>query len=188
MKRWGFCITILAVLAALVILTRPLNAGELKVGVVDLQRALNQSDRGKRAKEELKREFQKKTQEIEAKRAEAEGLREELEKKGSLLSPATKKKKEEEYRSKLRELKHLIDDSKAELATKENELSSQILKDLVRMLQEKAKREGYSLILEMNGGIIYCDPALNLTKDIIKRYDISHPSLKKGKATRIKKK
>jgi len=172
----------LFIAVAFLVIPSLLFAKEIKIGVVDLNRALNQSERGKKAKEELKKEFQKKTKEIEAKKAEVDALREELEKKGSLLSPTAKKKKEEEYRAKLRELKHLIDDSKAELATKESELSSQILKELIKLIRDKAKKEGYSLILEKNGGVIYCDPSWDLTRELIRTYDAAQPSpMRRGK-------
>ena len=146
---------------------------ELKIGVVDLQKALNQSARGKRAKAELRAEFEKKTKEIAAKKAEVEALRKELQKKASLLSPKAKKAKEDEYREKLRELKFAIEDAKAELANKENEMSSQILKDLVKLVRKKAQREGYSLVLEANGGVIYVAPSLDMTQALIKEFDAS---------------
>ncbi len=144
---------------------------ELKIGVVDLQKALNSSERGRKAKAELRAEFEKKTKEIEVKKAEVEALRKELEKKASLLSPKAKNAKEEEYRAKLRDLKHSVDDAKAELTTEENELSSQILKGLVEMIRKKGKREGYALILEANGGVIYVAPSLDITSSVIRAYD-----------------
>ncbi len=168
-RRWLGGVLVLAFLLV------PLAArAELKVGVVDLQRALNQSERGKKAKAELRAEFEKKTKEIAAKKAELEALRRELQKKASLLSPKAKKAKEEEYRSKLRELKFAIEDAKTELATKENEMSSQILKDLVKTVREKAKREGYSLVLEVNGGVIYSAPSLDITNSVIRVFNASY--------------
>lgn len=144
---------------------------ELKIGVVDLQKALNSSQKGKKAKAELRAEFEKRSREIEAKKAEVEALRKELEEKASLLSPKAKQAKEEEYRAKLRDLKYAVDDAKAELATKENELSSQILKGLVKLIRQKGKSEGYDLILEANGGVIYVAPSLDITSSIVKAYD-----------------
>jgi len=155
---------------------------EMKIGVVNLQKALNQSERGKKAKEELRAEFEKKSREIEAKKAEVEALRRELQKKASLLSAKAKKAKEEEYRAKLRELKHAIDDAKAELATKENEMSAQILKDLVEMVRRKGRTEEYSLILEVNGGVIYAAPSLDITGSVIKAFDSYYGRKSSGRA------
>jgi len=144
---------------------------ELKIGVVDLQKALNSSEMGQKAKAELKAEYEKRAREIEAKKAEVEALRKELEKKASLLSIKAKKAKEEEYRAKLRDLKHAVDDAKAELTTKENELSAQILKELVKMIRKRGKSEGYALILEADGGVIYVAPSFDITSSVIKAYD-----------------
>lgn len=172
----------LGILLILGLLALPgVTRAELKIGVVDLQKALNQSERGKKAKAELRAEFEKKTKEIAAKKAEVEALREELQKKASLLSPKAKKAKEDEYREKLRELKFAIEDAKAELANKENEMSSQILKDLVKLVREKAKKEGYSLVLESNGGVVYVAPSLDITAKVIKEFDASAGGAGKGK-------
>ncbi len=177
----------LGVFLILTFLLVPFSArAEMKIGVVDLQRALNQSERGKKAKEELRAEFEKKSREIETKKAEIEALRRELQKKAGLLSAKAKKAKEEEYRTKLRELKYVISDAKAELATKENEMSAQILKDLVKMVREKGKREGFSLILEVNGGVIYADPSLNITNSVIKAFDASYGLKSSGGAGKRK--
>jgi len=164
----------LSLLLVLGLVALPVMAqAQLKIGVVDLQKALNQSKKGKKAKAELRAEFEKKSKEIAAKKAEVEALRKELQKKASLLSPKAKKAKEDEYREKLRELKFAIEDAKSELATKENEMSSQILKSLVKLVQEKAKREGYSLVLEANGGVIYVAPSLDITSSVIRAFDAS---------------
>ena len=57
----------------------------LKIGYVDLQRALNECEAGKVAKEKFKKEVEKAEQSLERKKSEVEKLKGELEKKGLLL-------------------------------------------------------------------------------------------------------
>ena len=57
----------------------------LKLGYVDLQRALNESEAGKKAKDSFKSEVDRMEQSLERRKSEVEKLKDELEKKGLLL-------------------------------------------------------------------------------------------------------
>src|SRR5215813_3444019 len=57
-------------------------AQDLKIGYVDLQRALNESQAGKSAKERFQGEVSRAEQSLEKRKGELEKLKDELEKKG----------------------------------------------------------------------------------------------------------
>ncbi len=163
--------TMAAVVALLTLLPAMASAGNTKIGVVDLQQVIANSKQGKEATAKLKKEYEKKKAEVDKKRAEVQRLREELEKKSALLSEKAKKAKQDEYREALRELQHLIDDSKSDLRLKENELRQQLLKQAVSVVQKLAKEKGYGLVIDMSGGVVYADPSLNISKEALKRFD-----------------
>ena len=146
-------------------------AGNIKIGVVDFQKVLTLSKKGKDAKAKLDKEYEAKKKEIDAKKAEVDALRSQLEKQGSLLSEKARLEKEKEYRRKLRELQAMIQEAKIELARKEQELTNKILRELIREVQEFGRKNGYTLIIEKRGGIIYSDPSVDLTNQIIRLYD-----------------
>src|SRR5512138_1446803 len=77
---------------------------EQKFGVVDLQRAMNEVDEGKAAKALLKRDFDEKQKQLDAKKAEFDKLQADLEKQQVVMSDAAKKERAGELDRRAREL------------------------------------------------------------------------------------
>ena len=72
-------LTLLAVPAAM--------AADMKVGYVDLQKALNLSSAGKAAKDKMRAKFKDYDVDVQKKQDELKKLKDELEKQAMLLSP-----------------------------------------------------------------------------------------------------
>ncbi|HHN64278.1 MAG TPA: OmpH family outer membrane protein [Nitrospirae bacterium] len=147
-------------------------AVDVKIGYVDLQKALNESEGGKRAKSSLEEIIKAKQKVIDERGAEIEKLKSEIDKQASLLSPEALKKKQDELDRKIREYKRFVQDSQEEVKKKEAELTNEILKDLVKVVKKIGKEEKYTIILEKAEGLIlYADNAIDLTDKVIKRYN-----------------
>src|SRR5512135_1736470 len=71
-------------------------AENIKVGMVDLMKALNESDTGKKAKGELETMIKAKQSVLDQKGKEIEKLKAEIEKQSSILSAEAKKAKEDD--------------------------------------------------------------------------------------------
>jgi outer membrane protein len=109
---------------------------------------------------------------VDTRRAEVEKLREELDKKGLVLSADAKREKEETLQRKVRDLRRLVDDFQKELERKEQGLTQRILQDLSGLIERFGKDRGYLLILEKRGAsVIYGDAEADVTEEIIKVYD-----------------
>ena len=71
---------------ALLLLTAPaIRAEELRIATVDLQRALNECDSGKNAKENFKSQVDKLQADLNKQKSEIEKIKDEVEKKGMVL-------------------------------------------------------------------------------------------------------
>src|SRR4030043_1195418 len=100
-----------------------LAADSVKFGSIDLQKVLNESEAGKKAKSDLEVLIKSKESTIEDKRKVIEKLKGEMEKQASVLSAEARKKKEDELEKLLRETNRLVQDSQAEGKKKEGELT-----------------------------------------------------------------
>jgi outer membrane protein len=150
----------------------------VKVGFVDIQAVITQSKEGQAARNKVAAEAAEKQKEISAKEAEIKQMDAELQKQAPILSDAAKKDREEEIRRKLRDLKRLTEDSNRDLAKRESELLSDLLRDVTAVIREYGKQKGYTLIVEKGqGGVIYGSDVADLTKEILERYD-NRPSKK----------
>lgn len=149
-------------------------AETLKVGIVDLFRALNESEAGKKATTELEALIKSKQAALEEKGKKIESMKADLEKQAAVLSAEAKKAKEEEIERLIRDYQRLMSDSQAEVKKREGELTEAILKELRQLINTIAQEQGYSLILERAEGLIlYADKSIDITDSLIKKYNDS---------------
>jgi outer membrane protein len=147
-------------------------AEEPKIGSVDLQRALNESDAGKKAKEEFKVEVDKLQARLKKQKDEIDNLKEQLEKKSLVVKESERGNLEDEYRKKLRDFERNYKDSQSDLQKKDNELTGYILKDLQEVIREYGERQGYTVILEnSSSAVLYGAKNADLTDEIIQQYN-----------------
>ena len=81
-----------AVASAVLALAAPAFA-EIKIGIVDLQRALNESAAGKKAKEQFKVEFDRMQGSLKGEKDKLDKMKEDLDKQGAVLKPDDRKAK-----------------------------------------------------------------------------------------------
>ncbi len=154
-------------------------ANDIKIGFVDLLRALNESDAGKKAKADLEFLVKSKQITIDEKGKALEKLRSELEKQSSVLSKKARNDKEDELEISIKEYQRLVSDSQNEIKKKESEFTDEIIKQLREVIQEIGKEEGYTIILEKAMGIVlYSEKEIDLTDTVIKRYNKSKAKAK----------
>jgi outer membrane protein len=188
-RNISFC-TILIVLAQLAIVGQgwagQASSAALKVGIVDLDRALKESAAGKQALGTLKQFRDKVVKEINDKKRQKDSkegtlrdLQTELTSQSLVLSETAKRDKEETYRRQARDLRKFIDDSnrfieesERDLREREAELTSRLLRDLLEIIKAVGKEESFTIIFERNDRfLLYAADAIDLTEKIIKRFD-----------------
>jgi outer membrane protein len=149
-------------------------AENLKIGVVDLLKALNESDTGKKAKADLETLIKSKQTALDEKGKEIEKLREELGKQSLALSPEAKKSKEEELERLGREYQRTVSDSQNDVKKKESEYTSGIVKEIRAIIEKMGQEQGYTMIIENAEGIVlFSKKDLDLTEAVIKKYNES---------------
>jgi len=155
-------------------------SGAVRIGYVDLGRALNDVSDGRRVKKRLKDEFREKQQQLDRHQKELAALKNNIDRNRLLISSDELKVREDQYRSKFFELQQVLAAFRREMETRESTITLQILKRLRKIVEETGKKEGYSLILEKSQDIVlYAPEGDDLTDGVIKAYDRS--SGKKGR-------
>jgi len=162
------------------------SSSALKVGIVDLDRALKESSSGKQALGTLKqfrdkvvKDINDKKRQKDAKETTLRDLQSELTSQGMVLSDSAKRDKEESYRRQVRDLRKFIDDSnrfieesERELREREGEATSRLLRDLLEIVRAVGREESFTIIFERNDRVLlFVADAIDLTEKIIKRFD-----------------
>ncbi len=171
MKRFIFMRGIF--LTVIMVLLLPFESmAEVKIGYVDLNRALNESKRGKDAKAELEALVRNKQASIDELENKINEMRQEYDKQAQALSESAKKAKEEEIENAIRNYQKVVGEAQAEVEKKRKELTSRIINELKEVIARIAEEEGFTIILESSDGLIlYSKKGLDLTDKVIKRYD-----------------
>ena len=153
------------------LLAVPVRSQEgVKIGFVDLDRALNESRAGKIALEKLQTKIKETESSLLKEKQDLERLRTDIDKKGLLLKETERRKLEKEFQRRVRNYQREMRDSQEELNQRKNELMADILKGLEKVVTAIGKKEKFTLILERSQ-VLYTDQGVDITDTVIKRYD-----------------
>ena len=149
-----------------------LYAQATRIAVVDLQRALNETEDGRQAKARLKRLFKRRQQALDKRQTELKALKTEIEAQKNVLSREALQKRVEAYQKAFIELQSTYVEYQRELASKEAQLTREIIARMERILRRIGQSEGYTLIVERNeGGVVWVPSNLDVTDLVIQRYN-----------------
>lgn len=152
--------------------TASFGAGPVKIGCIDLQKALNESDAGKEAKLTFNKRLDELQKVFDEKQSELKKLQEDIEKQKGLLTPEAKAEKEKVWQQKLKDVQRFTKDSQEELQQKDAELTKKILKDLKDTIKKIGVEEEYSIILEKSDAFVfYTTEGVDITEKAIKAYN-----------------
>ena len=152
----------------------------LKVAYVDLQKALQTVDAGKKAKAQLEKDVAAKRTELEKMQSQLQSEAEQFEKKAAILNESAKAAKQAELQKKFMEFQKNASESQADLQKRERELTKPLIDELRAIIEGMGKEKGYQLILEKNeGAVLYAEAGSDLTDAVVERFNSKAKSKKK---------
>jgi outer membrane protein len=147
---------------------------EAKIGYVDMQKAIQDTSTGKKAKSELETEFNKKKKELEKKEADLKKMNEDLEKKSMVLSDEIKAQRQQELQNEMMKYRELVGKSQVEIQKRERDLTLPIVEKLRGIIDGIAKKESYTVVLEKSEqSVLWADKQIDLTDRIVKEFEKS---------------
>lgn len=161
----------LAMMAA-AIFAAPAAAADIRIGYANLQKALNESEAGIKAKNDLKEADLKLEDEFKSKQEELKKMKDEIDKKSIAWNKETREKKEAEFKARVQEFQKAFMQKGDELNKKKSEAEAKIITELRDVVSSFAKEKGYTYIFEGSVGVILHAPAdAEITDEIIKAYN-----------------
>src|SRR6266851_5212549 len=146
---------------------------ELKLAYVDVQRALNECDAGKKAKAEFQGRVTSLEGRLQRQQNEVQALKDQIEKKGMLMNQDQRQNLQDQYVTKLKNFERDYKDSKDELQRKDNEITAKIVHDLAQVIRTIGERDGYTMVME-KGSILWGTPGIDVTGQLIRSYNQMH--------------
>ncbi len=143
-----------------------------KIATVDMQKALQTVEAGKKAKSQLEKEFNTKKKMLDDEQTAIKKLTEEFKKQTMVLNDESKAKKQQEIQERMMKFQDQMMRSQTEIQQKEGELTAPIVKSLKTMVKEMAAKKGYSLVLDKNEQtVIFSEEKDDLTEELVKSYN-----------------
>jgi outer membrane protein len=164
MRRTLFAASLLAVSVS------AFAARAQKIGYVDVQRAIQETEEGKAARTRLKGEFETRRAQIDKKSQDLEKMQQEYDKQQAVLSDDAKKKKQEEFQKLLVDTRKSASELQEDLAGKEQQAMQSILQKLNTVVAEIAERESINFVMD-KGGLLFAPAAADITNEVVRRYN-----------------
>lgn len=145
-----------------------------KIGVFSFETFLKNSKAGQAARQEMTDEAKKLEKQLETKKQEIEKMRDTLAREATVLSDEVKAQRTRDLQIKILDLQNMENNFTRSFNQQQNELMSKIRNEVMKLLQDIGKSEGYLLILE-NIGVVYAPDRVDLTDRLIKEHDKKYP-------------
>jgi outer membrane protein len=143
---------------------------QIKIGLVDLPKAVIESQRGKLAKDKLMAQVNKAKADMDRERQEIEKAKADFDKKAPLLKDDDRRNRESELQKRIVNYQRSTQDLQNDLGQKQRDEEAAILKDLEVIVTEIGKNEKFTFILERSQ-LLYSDQAIDITPKVIELYN-----------------
>jgi outer membrane protein len=149
-------------------------ARSLTIGWVDLERIVQTSAEGKVASAKVQALTQKKSSELGEKNKQLQGAQQKLQAGGTVLNDSARAQLEREIDRLNVDLQRMQQDAQQELQELQQELQAEFMKKLSPIIERVVKERNISFLFSrVEAGIVFADPTLDLTDELIKRFDAS---------------
>ncbi len=123
-------------------------AAELKIAVLDTQRALVESEEAKQLLADAEKALREEQQEVQTLREEIEALQERLQKDGEVMSPVEQRKAQKDIEDKGLDYQFLANKLQKEVQDVQEDILQQMGPKINKVLSDLIEIEGYDLIME----------------------------------------
>ena len=148
------------------------GADVAKIGVVSFQKILEKSDAGKKATAEINKRGKEMEASLKTKGEEIDAIKKKLEREALVMSKEMREQKERAIRISINDFKTLKNKYMADFKQQEAILVRGIQKEVLDIVKEMGKKEGFLVIFEKReAGVLYSPDTIDITDQLIQRYN-----------------
>jgi outer membrane protein len=146
---------------------------EIKIGVIDYARLLEQSPQAKVVQDALRNEFGPRYQQLVAQDQALKTRADKLQKDAATMSQDQRDKAEKEIRDTKRELERKMSEWQDDSNSKRNDEMNKLQRSLVGEVREFAKAQNFDVVIAE--GVIYATPAVDITPQVLQALQARAP-------------
>ena len=146
--------------------------GAIKIGVINVERLVQESALGKEAFGRVKKLNDVKKDEADKLQKELRDMEEKLAAQGSAMADDKRDQLQKTYQEKAIAFKRFQDDANRELETAQKKELSELERRVFPVINQVGKEKGYTLIFnKFQSGLVYADDGVDLTDDVLKVFN-----------------
>lgn len=174
---WMWIVSIAAITLALGGCAGSVAKVDGKVGVINSQRLLNDTNAGKRAKDNLSSYSKNRQALMELEERELRRMEEDFVKQSSVLSPAAKRDREEQFRRRMQEYQQKATELNREVQEKQKDVLEGFREKIETVVAKVAKRLGLQVVIDKSKGgpTIYHEEGLDISSEVIEEFNREYP-------------
>ena len=156
--------------AAAALLALPATAQ--KVGVIEVQRIVQESAVGKQSLARIQKIQGTKQEELVKRQNELRDMEKKIQDQGKSLSEDAMEKLQKDYQAKALELKRFQDDAQRELEDLQRKELGELEKRVLPVIETVSKELGYALVFnKYQSGLLHADNSVDITDAVIQKFN-----------------
>jgi outer membrane protein len=167
MRTGLLCLTLLSVTG--------LASAQSKVAIINLQRAVLESDEIKKASSELEAKYKPRQQAAEKLQQDLQSIQQQLQAGQGKLSPQGEADLQAQGTRKQRELTRVTEDLQADVERDRNAILGKSSQQMQTVVKQLAEAKGYDVVVDTQTTVYY-KPALEITTEAIAAYNKAYPA------------
>ncbi len=160
-----------AILACAMVFSGSASAADVaKIGVVDFQQVIQESEAGKQVQKRIQKQGRQMESELQELGGQIEDLQKQLSRDSMVMSKEKRQEKQREMEIKRYDFQSKKKEYENEFRQMQSELVGKMQEEILAIAEEIGKKEGYLLIVEKNAAVYYPD-SIEITDKVIKAYN-----------------
>jgi outer membrane protein len=153
-------------------------AGPGKIGVINIQGAIANTQEGKKAFSDMEKKFAPRRTSLQTEQQEIQAIQDQLQRQQTTMSEEERGRLSRELETKQTRFKRDQEDAQADFQQESQEVVQRIGQKMVKIMGEYAQQSGFVLIMDAGQQIplYYVAPQIDLTEEMVHRYDAAYPS------------
>lgn len=157
----------------------PAPAPAVKIGLINIQRAIIESNEGRVAIERLQKQFAPRQTDLQTRQAEIEKLQKQLREQEKTLSDEARAGLVRQIEAKTKDFNRANEDATNDAQQAEAQAVNEIGQKMMKVLDEYARKYGYHVVFDVGSPqspVLWASASVDLTDDMIKLYNSSAPA------------
>jgi len=155
----------------------PAGPVPIKIGIVDIQRAIVATNEGQRDFQNLDKKFEPKRTALQKDSADLEEMQKQLQTQGDKLNDSARNDLQKNIEAKKKTFQRNYEDAQSDWQGQQGEIANRIGGKMLEVIEKYASANGYAVVLDasqsnQSNPILYASAASNITKAIVDAYNV----------------